>query len=187
MSQASSLGLKAIAFNAGNSHAWEDFIVEHVPPDLRFSRTQPSQLPTIKDRAVHCRPLHVVLLEGLFAHPWNEAILSDDTDVPIAAGFAPLGLYRKLLCLGGFLRYISIDWDAFVKRTETWELYSAINILAWCTIVRDNETRIMLTFITWNLLFSRLLLPTERLFHLHLNHKPQKQGLRDFGVWGFGV
>ena len=67
--------------------------------------THLSQLPRIQDRAVHCRPLHVIVLEGLFFYPWNQAVMRQHKRTPISAGLTAFDLYTVLCNLHGCKRY----------------------------------------------------------------------------------
>ena len=79
MSQANAIGrnfiIGVLAIHIVSILRLKEWIHQHVPPDLLFGRTQLSELPKIKDRAVHGRCFALILLEGLFAQPFLEQVL----------------------------------------------------------------------------------------------------------------
>nr|UXE05524.1 MAG: RNA-dependent polymerase [Diktys durna-like virus 1] len=141
-----------------------DFVFKECPPDILFARTQLSQLPQIKDRAVHGRPLHVILLEGLLFWPWIQAVLRADT--PISAGLQPMELYKLLHTLTGALRFHSIDYRSFDKSTASWEVENAMNLLLSLTTFPSMRERLIGDFLTTNLIHSRLVTPYKRILEL---------------------
>nr|WOC35638.1 RNA-dependent RNA polymerase [Mercurialis partitivirus 1] len=119
--------------------------IEHViktqVPDIGYTRTQLTDLSEkTKVRQVWGRAFHYILLEGLVADPFIQAVMSSNTF--IHAGRDPTASVPELLShIAETCDWIySLDWKQFDATVSRFEIQSAFDIIKSKTIFPNRET-----------------------------------------------
>lgn len=143
----------------------EEWIHQHVPPDLLFGRTQLSELPKIKDRAVHGRCFALILLEGLFAQPFLEQVLLRKP-MSFATGIDLAELSTLLMRFTSGLKCWALTGLHSTKEFPLLNFKQPLMCSKNWLEFPDSTTRIIFKLVLYAFIYSRIALPNSELLVL---------------------
>ena len=146
--------------------------IEHViqtsVPDIGYTRTQLTDLTEkTKVRQVWGRAFHYILLEGLVADPFIEAVMTHDTF--IHAGRDPTVSVPEVLSqVAANCDWIySLDWKQFDATVSRFEINSAFDIIKSKTIFPDRETEEAYEITRQLFIHKKVAAPNGKIYFAH--------------------
>jgi len=146
-----------------------DQFIEYLPedstPDVAFTRTQLSELPTTKVRNVFGEAFHYVILEGLFAQPLINQFMQMDTFYYI--GQDPLSGVPDMinrLSDDGNPYYITLDWSKFDSSVQPYEIELAFDLLESMIEFPDLETLLIFKYVKRLFISRKVAAPDGNVF-----------------------
>lgn len=146
--------------------------IEHViktsTPDIGYTRTQLTDLTEkTKVRQVWGRAFHYILLEGLVADPFIQAVMENDTF--IHAGRDPtLSVPQLLSHIAETSDWIySLDWKQFDATVSRFEIESAFTIIKSKTIFPDRETEDAFEITKQLFIHKKVAAPDGKIYFAH--------------------
>lgn len=151
--------------DAGNFPHFLSTLAQDSTPDVAFTRTQLSELPSTKVRNVFGECFHYVILEGLIAQPLISAFMQLDSFYYI--GDDPLlGVPQLINHLSDDEKcsYVTLDWSGFDSSVQPYEIELAFNLIRSLIIFPDQETRLVFEYVKTLFLTRKILAPDGQLF-----------------------
>jgi len=153
------------AHSSGTLQQFLDSVPFDTTPDIAFTRTQLSELPSAKVRNVFGEAFHYVLLEGLTAQPLIQHFMNLDSFYYIGQDpttHVPT-LLQSLPIAEGML-YASFDWSQFDASAQPYEIDLAFDFLERICLFPDTDSENTFAYCKKVFMHRHLAAPNGQLF-----------------------